>query len=216
MHHRRSAVPAVLFVAVSTLVGAPSAPKAETPTESLDRAPLDQVVVRKSVDGIATELREGYVFPDLGEKAADAIQSDLEANVYAKVTDPVEFARHVTERLRAITKDSHIRVIYGSPFANRPKPSEPRGAGFEVKRLDGNIGYIHLESFVPPKDFNPAADETMRNLADTTALIIDMRDNGGGHPASVAYLISFFLDPSRRVHINDLIWRNRGTARFRT
>jgi len=41
----------------------------------------------------------------------------------------------------------------------------------------------------------------------TAALIIDMRDNGGGHPASVAYLVRFFLDSGARVHINDLIWR---------
>ncbi|WP_231710984.1 S41 family peptidase [Xanthobacter dioxanivorans] len=49
----------------------------------------------------------------------------------------------------------------------------------------------------------------------TAALIIDMRDNGGGHPASVAYLVRFFLDSGARVHINDLIWRNRGTSTFR-
>jgi C-terminal processing protease CtpA/Prc len=61
-----------------------------------------------------------------------------------------------------------------------------------------------------------AADDAMRNLSDTAALIIDMRDNGGGHPASVAYLASFFLDPGKQVHLNDLIWRNRGTSTFRT
>lgn len=85
-----------------------------------------------------------------------------------------------------------------------------------MKRLDGNIGYAHLARFVPPDVFNPAADDTMRSVSDTAALIIDMRDNGGGHPASVAYLASFFLDPGKRVHINDLIWRNRGTSTFRT
>ena len=78
-----------------------------------------------------------------------------------------------------------------------------------MKRLDGNIGYIHLTRFVPPEVFNPAADQAMRSLSDTAALIIDMRENGGGHPASVAYLVSFFLDQGARVHINDLIWRNR-------
>ena len=109
-----------------------------------------------------------------------------------------------------------MRVIFGSPFRNQPPPSTPQDAGFDVQRLDGNIVYINLARFVPPDVFNPAADDTMRSVSDTAALIIDMRDNGGGHPASVAYLASFFLDPGKRVHINDLIWRNRGTSTFRT
>ncbi|WP_244498367.1 S41 family peptidase [Aureimonas ureilytica] len=168
------------------------------------------------MDGIAVELREGYVFPELGDRAANAIESDLRSNAYATASDPAEFAGLLTERLRSLTSDSHVRVIHGDPFANRPKPTASQGAGFETQRLEGNVGYIHLASFVPPETFNSAADKAMRDLADTTALIIDMRDNGGGHPASVAYLASFFLDPSQRVHINDLIWRNRGTTNFRT
>jgi hypothetical protein len=177
---------------------------------------LDQTAVTRVIDGIAVKLREDYVFPDMGEQAAAALEKALAENVYAGVADPNKFAAQLTGQLRAITKDSHMRVIFGSPFRNQPPPSTPQDAGFEVKRLDGNIGYIHLARFVPPDVFNPAADDAMRSLSDTAALIIDMRDNGGGHPASVAYLASFFLDPGKRVHINDLIWRNRGTSTFRT
>jgi C-terminal processing protease CtpA/Prc len=85
-----------------------------------------------------------------------------------------------------------------------------------VKRLEGNIGYLRLARFVPPDVFNPAADKAMRSLADTTVLIVDMRGNGGGHPASVAYLASFFFDPKRPVQMSSLVWRNRGTTTFRT
>lgn len=177
---------------------------------------LDQTTIRNVIDGIAVKLREDYVFPDKGVQAAGALEKALAENAYAGVSDPSKFAAQLTEQLRAITEDSHMRVIFGSPFRNQPPPATPQDAGFEVKRLDGNIGYIHLARFVPPDVFNPAADDAMRSLSDTAALIIDMRDNGGGHPASVAYLASFFLDPGKRVHINNLIWRNRGTSTFRT
>jgi hypothetical protein len=43
-----------------------------------------------------------------------------------------------------------------------------------------------------------------------------MRRNGGGSPESVAYLCSFFFDPATPTHLNDLIWRNRGTETFHT
>lgn len=216
MHHCRSDLAAALFAAISTLVAAPSTLRAETPAQTQFEAPIDQALVKKAINGIAAELRESYVFPELGKQAADAIQGDLETNAYSSETDPVELALQITERLRSLTNDSHVRVIHGDPFANRSAPSASQGAGFDVKRLDGNVGYIHIGSFAPPEDFKSAADEAMRELADTVGLIIDMRDNGGGHPASVAYFISFFLDPSQRVHINDLIWRNRGTTSFRT
>lgn len=215
MQHRRSPFLAGCLVAASAFIAAPSATKAAVPDTS-QSASLDPATVRQVIDGIAIKLREDYVFPDKGVQAADALERSLADNAYAAVTDPSKFAVQLTEQLRAITKDSHMRVIFGSPFRNQPPPSTSQDAGFEVKQLDGNIGYIHLARFVPPEAFNPAADNAMRRLSDTAALIIDMRDNGGGHPASVAYLASFFLDPGTRVHINDLIWRNRGTSTFRT
>jgi hypothetical protein len=214
--HRRSPFIAACFVTISALIAAPTATRAEAVPSTVQSVALDQATIRKAIGGIAVELREGYVFPDKGVQAADALEKALGANAYAGVTDPARFALQLTEQLRAITKDSHMRVIFGSPFRNHPPPATPQDAGFEVKRLDGKIGYIHLARFVPPEVFNPAADDAIRNLSDTAALIIDMRDNGGGHPASVAYLVSFFLDPGVHVHINDLIWRNRGTSTFRT
>ncbi|WP_316213467.1 MULTISPECIES: S41 family peptidase [unclassified Bradyrhizobium] len=215
MPYRRSPFLAACFATIFALMAVSSATSAAVP-DTTQSVSLDQATVRKVIGGITVKLREDYAFPDKGVQAADALEKALAENAYAGVIDPSKFAVQLTEQLRAITKDSHMRVIFGSPFRNQPPPSAPEDAGFEVKRLNGNIGYIHLARFVPPNVFNPAADDAMRNLSDTAALIIDMRDNGGGHPASVAYLVSFFLDPGKRVHINDLIWRNRGTSTFRT
>lgn len=216
MLDRRSSFLIACFATVSTLVAAPSMAVAEVVSGPTQAMSLDQTTVRKVISGIAVELREGYVFADKGVQAADALEKALAGNAYAGLTDKAQFALRLTEQLRAITKDSHMRVIFGSPFRNQPPQAAPQGAGFEVKRLDGNIGYIHLSRFVPPEIFNPAANDAMRSVSDTDALLIDIRDNGGGHPASVAYFVSFFLDPDKRVHINDLIWRNRGTSTFRT
>ncbi|TIP12543.1 S41 family peptidase [Mesorhizobium sp.] len=216
MLHRRSSFLIACIATISTLVATPSMASAEVAPDTAQSALLDQTTVRNVIGGIAIKLREDYVFPDMGMRAADVLEKALGENAYAGVTDPAQFALQLTEQLRAITNDSHMRVIFGSPFRNQPPPAMPEDAGFEVKRLDGNIGYIHLARFVPPEVFNPAADDAMRSLLDTAALIIDMRNNGGGHPASVAYLASFFLDPGKPVHINDLIWRNPGTSTFRT
>lgn len=200
----------------AVLMAAPSTVSADTTPDTARVEPLTQTTIGKTINGIIVELREGYVFADRGAHAADALETSLKESAYAGVTDPVQFAQQVTNQLRALTEDSHMRVIFGSPFGNQPPPAAPQGAGFEVKRLDGNIGLIRLARFAPPDVFNPAADDALRNLADTKALIIDMQANGGGHPASVAYLVSYFLEADKPVHINSLVWRNRGTDTFRT
>ncbi|HEX2840354.1 S41 family peptidase [Hyphomicrobium sp.] len=189
---------------------------ADTPSGTAQNAPLTQATVDNVINAVVVELRDGYVFPDKGTRAADALEGGLAEGTYASVKDPVQFAQMVTDQLRAVTNDNHMRLIFGSPFADQPPPAMPQDAGFEVKRLEKDIGYLRLARFVPPDEFNPAADKAMRSLADTRGLIVDMRGNGGGHPASVAYLASFFFDPKQPVQMSSLVWRNRGTTTFRT
>lgn len=45
----------------------------------------------------------------------------------------------------------------------------------------------------------------MTLVADTDALIVDLRNNGGGDPDTVAYLESYLFD--KRTHVNDMYWR---------
>ncbi len=89
----------------------------------------------------------------------------------------------------------------------------PTNGGFaRVDRLKGNIGYIRLLNFPMPAIFDPAADEAMRDVAGTDALIIDMRDNGGGSVEAESYFCSFFFDPQKPVQLNTVVERVPGTA----
>ena len=46
----------------------------------------------------------------------------------------------------------------------------------------------------------------MTKIADTKALIVDLRHNGGGDPATVAFVTSYLVG-RKKVHLNDLYYR---------
>jgi carboxyl-terminal processing protease len=60
------------------------------------------------------------------------------------------------------------------------------------KRLEENIGYIKFDEFSSKSFFN--LRKAVESLNDTSGLIIDLRDNGGGEITVVMKLASMFLD----------------------
>ena len=181
---------------------------------------LDKTERQAVVTRAGELLTERYIFPDRAEQAKVRINQALTNGDYETITDPASFAAKLTSDLQSVTHDKHMRVFVNN---SSPAPAQPSAgpvrrtnAGFmAVDRLKGNIGYIKLNGFPAIEPFKPVADQAMADLADTRALIIDMRENGGGSPETVAYLCSFFFDPKKPVHINDLVVRNAGTDTYR-
>jgi C-terminal processing protease CtpA/Prc len=68
------------------------------------------------------------------------------------------------------------------------------------------VGYLKFDMFAPPELCGPTAAAAMNFLAGTRALIIDLRENGGGAPRMVTYLSSYLF--ATRTHLNDL-WTRR-------
>src|SRR6185369_6420144 len=82
--------------------------------------------------------------------------------------------------------------------------------GFEkTEVMEKNIGYLKFNFFADPDVCGPVATREMTKLADVDALIVDMRENGGGSPGMVSYVSSYLF--SKRVHLNDL-WTRRTNA----
>jgi C-terminal processing protease CtpA/Prc len=75
-----------------------------------------------------------------------------------------------------------------------------------AERLDGNIGYLRIDSFAPARDAGPVLQAAIAMLAATEALVIDLRYNGGGYGDSTALLAGLLLpEPSR---MSDVIARD--------
>jgi uncharacterized protein (TIGR02246 family) len=69
----------------------------------------------------------------------------------------------------------------------------------QAKHLEGNIGYLDLGGFMMGEEARAAADKAMASLANSDAVIIDLRRCPGGGEAGVSYLASYFFPKEPRV-----------------
>jgi C-terminal processing protease CtpA/Prc len=87
----------------------------------------------------------------------------------------------------------------------------------QVERTKGNIAHVVINGF-PLADFEAAQKgigDLMAQAADADAMIIDLRNNNGGSPATVALVASYMFD-EKPVHLVDIYERetNKTTERW--
>jgi len=189
-----------------------------------DQAFLDADIRTSIVNSIAELLEENYVYPEIGKKMGDFIKKELKDGEYDRFTKAYIFAGRIMTDLQSISHDKHLRVRFDpttaaamsqSPDDEARRQMEKRrlenlrnnNFGFaKLERLQGNIGYLDLRMFAPPQYARETAHKAMDSLADSDAVIIDLRQNGGGSPEMVQLICSYFFD-SQPVHLNSLYWR---------
>lgn len=215
-----------------TLAMALAAAIAQGPPPSADVV-VDATIRDAVIDRALKALNDSYVYPDVATKMDAAIRARQARKEYDTVTSGRRFAQLLTEHLRDVSHDLHLSVeMIGGPPPPPPPPGGAPSAGiaqtveerqraiagrqnfgfFRVERLAGNIGYVDLRGFVSPAMSGPTATAAMTFLANTDAVIFDLRQNGGGDPNMVAFLTSYLFG-AQPVHLNDFY--NRPTNETR-
>ena len=214
----------------------------------------EQLPSRDIVAKALALLRENYVFPELAEQVAAAVETRLAAGEYDNL-DEITLTELLTGHLQEASGDKHLRVrLGGGPGPGRRGPGRRAGgpgapggpdggdrAGGEggepadpearrlkmrqmgrldnfgihrVERLDGNVGYLDLRRVPLPENAGPAIAAALELVSGTYALIIDLRQNGGGSPHGVAFWCSYLL-PEEPTHLNDIFHADTGqTSQF--
>jgi hypothetical protein len=216
--HRGIAL-ALLAVLLAGFVAGHAPSQAIRPKDQPD-SPVTPELRDQVLDGVLKQLNEHYVFADKAREMEKAIRARRETKEYDRITSANALAETLTRHLQEVSHDKHLRVIYRrEPLPRQRATPSPearqrmRGMmgknnfGFEkVERLEGNIGYLDLRGFMEAEVAGETAAAAMTFLANTDALIIDLRKNGGGSPDMVALLCSYLFDGSPR-HLNSLHWR---------
>jgi Peptidase family S41/N-terminal domain of Peptidase_S41 in eukaryotic IRBP len=185
-------------------------------------------------------LRANYVFPEVADRAATAVEARLASGEYDDLDEPA-LAERLTSDLNETCDDKHLRVRVPR---SRPGGPDPRAGGpgpapsgreepddyearmlamrrmgrldnfgiHRVERLDGNIGYLDLRRVPVPAIAGPAMAAAMELVAGTYALIIDLRRNGGGAPDGVVFWCSYLFG-DQPTHLNDIFRADTGETR---
>ncbi|KAJ3122377.1 hypothetical protein HK100_012020 [Physocladia obscura] len=200
--------------------------------QDIDISELDRAEI---ITKVVELTRKNYCIPQAGEKAALELEHLQSSGEFTTATTLKAFANKLTSVLRKT--DIHFSIRLKSEAVPEPPTYDNSGSyklsddeikiiteqlAFEnhgiktAEILIGRVGYLKWDKIMDaeiPGVIDHVVD-SLNYLSDCFALIVDLRDCGGGHgeTADVLYDALFQLE----THVNDFYFRpqNETTKRF--
>ena len=190
-------------------------PSVTAGTKSRGSKSLSRLRLHHVIDAAAKNLRQHYVYPDVGQRMADSLLAHKKNGDDDAAADGAAFAALLTKQIRDVSHDRHLEVAYsqdplpasrfdaqGRPLGPTPddharyrKSMEQENCTFEkTEILAHNIGYLKLNSFPDPSICRRTAVTAMASLNQVDAIIFDLRNNRGGEPEMVALMAAYLFD----------------------
>jgi hypothetical protein len=169
---------------------------------------VDVATCRDVIDKLLHSLRAYYVFPAIAAQIEQILEERVRDGAYDTITTVPALCSRLTADVKAISHDQHLYVKY-TPVAQPlmenvfadPNVADTWHRTAIVKNFDihsvmwlpGNIGYLDLRAFADGVEAAEALAAAITLLARTSALIIDLRHNGGGSLALAVVLASYLF-----------------------
>ena len=181
------------------------------------------------VEAALARLTAEYIDEGKADEAARFVREQrLATGTYDELSGSA-LCEAVTADLQQITHDKHLRLLW----SDEPEPLDEEEGEDEdffgelaraenqgirkVERLAGDIGYIDTTLVAEPGDAGPMIAAAMTLIANTKALILDLRDNRGGSTYGMAFWCSYLFPGGESVHLTDVYRRTTGeTQQFWT
>lgn len=181
--------------------------------------PVTEQQKKQIIDTIVRKLSEAYVSAPVGKKVAATISAFRMKGAYKHIRGSKELADSLTQQLTRISNDKHLQVLFSYDKVPPPSDKEPplpefirrfaidNNYGFnKTDTLEGNIGYMNILGFFPFEEATREAIRSFERLANTRALIIDLRQNSGGLGDLANFVISYLFE-GKPVHLLDVTFR---------
>ncbi|MBN2415444.1 hypothetical protein JXO52_06365 [bacterium] len=169
--------------------------------------PLKESEKKELLKEISGLVKNNFVFPDLAERYAQEISRVSPGAEFAGIDDPKRFGEAVTAFLQHLMHDRHInfRLMEASDVNTSTEGSlhhpvryfrlgQREHLGFyRLDWIDGEIGYLDYRRFNYSSRGIAMLQSAFHFLSDAHAIIIDIRNNGGGSDDMGTVMLSYFL-----------------------
>jgi hypothetical protein len=206
---RRVAPRLALAAALGVCVVASARAGAQPPAERRRDVAVSPSARDSVIGQIITLVRRNYADSTAGQRMAGALERRWRAGEYSRLDSAAGLVGALSSHLQAVQADAHLRVDYfvvprpmRAPAGTaaqenieaRRRMAARRSFGFErVERLPGNVAFVNLRTFEPTSIGKPALDAAMQLASGADALILDLRQNGGGYGDMVGAILAYFL-----------------------
>lgn len=192
---KKHAIIILLFVLLSAVVNAQE--KKQLSTQDISRT-----IVR-----FAELIDSNYIIESKAKELKDLLLSGLKKGEFNSLTNTRSFSDRMNAIIKEVTNDGHFRFL-DIPYI----PEEENEAEFikfmksnnyafeKVEILPNNVGYLKLNGFVPAEYGMATASAAMNFLAHTKTIIFDLRENGGGSPDMIAYILGYLFKDSTLIN----------------
>ena len=184
---------------------------------------IDTAMRLEVIEGVLKNIKQHYAYPDAVAQMEKVIRERVRKGEYDHITSASTLAKVLTAHLQEVREDPHLRVEFTAKpgtstsitavTVQSPEEQQAQRKTWlrygssrnffidKASRLGGNVGYVKISAFF----FVDMAKETlaaaMNFLEHTDALIVDLRNAGGGDVAMTELFVDYFLEGSTNQNI---------------
>lgn len=168
---------------------------------------ISQKEIAQSIADTIKVLEEVYVYPEKVGGLERELNVLVDNKAYADIVTKKQFVSRLSDDLKRISGDAHLSIALVKDKTNvldhrRVETIDNRKFNFSFEKLEvlkGNIAYLKFNKFYDAEGAKSVLGYAFGFLKRSDAIIIDLRDNVGGSPDLVQFMLSFFLEP--KVHL---------------
>jgi hypothetical protein len=171
---------------------------------------IDAATRAAIVDSITAVIDSVYVLGEPAARIVAEIRRASAAGEYDSFTDPAAFAERLHEDCQRVNHDGHFRIYALPPLdpATVAAGRDENPADVELRKryfkainygfkkaeiLTGGVGYLRFDAFSHGEDAFEAAAAAMNFISNSSAVILDLRHNGGGSGSMIRFICGYLF-----------------------